>query len=61
MENLSGKKILVLAGQDVHRKLVETSKNMGIYTVVADYLSDSPCKEIADESTMLSILDTDGL
>ena len=61
MKSLSVKKILVLAGQDVHRKLVETSKNMGIYTIVADYFSDSPCKEIADESTMLSILDIDGL
>lgn len=61
MKEYEGKKILVLAGQDVHRKLVETAKNMGIYTIVADYLENSPCKKIADESSMISILDVDAI
>lgn len=61
MKKLVGKKLLVLAGQDVHRKLVETSMQMGVYTIVADYLENSSCKRIADESSMLSILDVDGI
>lgn len=61
MSDYSDKKLLVLAGQDVHRKLVETAMKMGIYTIVADYLENSPCKSIADESSMLSILDVDGI
>lgn len=61
MESLRGKKLLVLAGQDVHRKLVETAQRFGVYTIVADYLENSSCKKIADESSMLSILDVDGI
>ena len=38
MDNYKNKKILVLAGQDVHRKLVEVAMSMGVYTIVADYL-----------------------
>lgn len=61
MENLEGKKILVLAGQDVHCKVIETAKEMGVYTVVADYLEDSSAKKIADESSMISIVDVDAI
>ena len=61
MNHFEGKKLLVLAGQDVHRKLVETSMRMGVYTIVADYLENSSCKKIADESSMLSIMDVDGI
>lgn len=61
MDTIKGKKLLVLAGQDVHRKLVETAQRMGVYTIVADYLENSPCKRIADESSMLSIMDVDGI
>lgn len=61
MSDYKNKKLLVLAGQDVHRKLVEKAVEMGIYTVVADYLEDSPCKKIANESSMLSIMDVDGI
>mgnify|MGYP000978320630 CR=1 FL=1 len=61
MKEFEGKKVLVLAGQDVHRKLVETAQSMGIYTIVADYLENSPCKKIADESSMISILDVNAI
>lgn len=61
MNTFKGKKLLVLAGQDVHRKLVETAQQMGVHTIVADYLENSSCKKIADESSMLSILDVDGI
>lgn len=61
MNQFKGKKILVLAGQDVHCKVVETAKEMGVYTVVADYLEDSSAKKIADESSMISIIDVDAV
>ncbi|MBR2812920.1 MAG: hypothetical protein IKD69_16215, partial [Solobacterium sp.] len=55
------KKLLVLAGTEVNRKLVETARTMGIYTIVADNSPDSPCKKIADESHLISIMDVDGI
>ena len=61
MQNLKGKKLLLLAGAPVHCKVVEAAKEMGVYTVVTDYLTDSPAKRIADESWMLNITDVDGI
>lgn len=60
MEN-SQKKLLVLAGAGVHSKVVETARQMGIYTIVADFLPDSPAKSIADEALELNIFDIDRL
>lgn len=61
MNKLKGKKLLILAGADVHVKLVKAAKALGVYTIVTDYLdpSDSPAKQIADESWMLNIYDVD--
>ena len=61
--DLKGKKLLILAGQGVHCKVVRAAKEMGVYTVVADYLdvADSPAKQIADENVNISILDVDAL
>lgn len=53
------KKLLILGGAEVHCKVVNAAREMGIYTIVTDYLEDSPAKLIADESIMISILDTD--
>jgi carbamoylphosphate synthase large subunit len=63
-EDKSRKKLLVLAGAGPHAKVVESAKEMGLYTVVADYLPESvysPAKLIADESLMINIYDVDGL
>ena len=49
------KKLLILAGAGPHCKVVESAKKMGIYTIVADYLNNSPAKLIADESLMCNI------
>lgn len=59
----SGKKLLILAGASVHCKVVKAAKEMGIYTIVTDYLepSQSPAKLIADEYWMLDIMDIDGI
>lgn len=61
MESLKGKKLLILAGAGVHSKVVREAKKMGIYTIVTDYLEDSPAKLIADEAWMNSITDVDGI
>lgn len=63
MEELKGKKLLVLAGADVHVKIVNAAKEEGIYTIVTDYLDveDSPAKQIADEHWDISITDVDSI
>ena len=63
MEDLKGKKLLVLAGADVHVKVVKAAKELGVYTIVTDYLAfeDSPAKQIADEYWNLSITDVDAI
>lgn len=55
------KKILILGGANQHLKFVEAAKELGIYTIVTDYLVDSPCKRVCDESIMLNITDIDGI
>lgn len=62
--NYEGKKLLILAGAGPHSKVVESAKEMGIYTIVADYLPASkysPAKLIADESLTINIFDVKGL
>ncbi len=61
MVDLKGKKLLILAGAGVHSKVVRAAKEMGIYTIVTDYLEDSPAKLIADEAWMLSVTDVDAI
>lgn len=57
MQDLKGKKLLILAGAGVHNKVVRTAREMGIYTIVTDNISDSPAKKIADEAWMYSVTD----
>lgn len=61
MKDLAGKKLLILAGAGVHCKVVRAAKELGIYTIVADYLSDSPAKLIADEAWLYSITDVEAI
>ena len=60
---MNNKKLLILGGAFQHAKLVREAKKLGIYTIVTDNLSpvDSPAKQIADESWMLNIYDTDAI
>ena len=55
------KKLLILAGAGVHCKVVDAAHEMGIYTIVTDYLQDSPAKQISDESLMFDIFDVENL
>ena len=62
--NFAGKKLLILSGCGSQCKLVAAAKQMGVYTVVADYFPPSmasPAKLLADESWMESLLDIDAL
>lgn len=61
MISLKGKKVLILGGANQHLKFVEAAKDLGVYTIVTDYLVDSPCKRICDESLMLDIKDVDAI
>ena len=55
------KKILVLGGTAQQIKLVEAAKQMGVYTIVVDYLNDSPAKKVADEAYLYDVKDVDGI
>ena len=55
------KKILILGGANQHLKFVEAAKELGVYTIVTDYLKESPCKKICDEALMLNITDIEGI
>lgn len=55
------KKILILGGANLHCKLVKAAKEMGLYTIVTDYLENSPAKKMADESWMLNVMDVDAI
>lgn len=61
MDDLKGKKVLILAGASVHLKLVEAAKELGCHTIVTDYLKSSSAKEIADDRWMLNITDVEGI
>lgn len=57
-------KILILAGRPIGSiELVNKAKEMGLYTIVADYLpiSESPAKAIADEAWDISTAEIDEL
>lgn len=61
MQSLKGKKLLILAGASVHSKVVEAARAMGVYTIVTDYLENSPAKLLADESWLFNITDIDAI
>lgn len=58
---MTQKKILILGGANQHLKFVEAAKELGLYTIVTDYLNDSPCKKICDEALMYNITDIDNI
>nr|AHF24534.1 putative carbamoyl-phosphate-synthetase [uncultured bacterium Contig248] len=61
VEALRGKKLLVLSGNGLNSKIVLAAKELGVYTIVIDYLAPeaSPAKQIADEHWELSYADYD--
>ena len=59
--DLSGKKLLVLGGTRISCEIIEKAQELGVTVLVTDYNSvdDSPGKQIADESFMISTTDVD--
>ena len=55
--HLRGKKLLILGGVKMACDIVRQAQKMGIYTIVGDYLPDSPAKKIADKAVMLNAVD----
>lgn len=60
-ENLKGKRLLFLGAVRPLCEAVEIAKSMGIYTIVTDYLPDSPAKKHADKACMVSTTDVDAI
>ena len=50
MDNFKGKKLLILGGTNQQKKLVRAAQELGVYTIVTDYLTNSPAKSICDKS-----------
>ena len=62
-KKLKGKRLLILGGMRFSCEIVNKAREMGIYTLVADYnkIEDSPAKQIADEAVDLSVTDVNAV
>lgn len=60
-EELKGKRLLFLGAIRALCEAVKIAKDMGIYTIVIDYLPDSPAKKIADKAYLVSTTDVDAV
>lgn len=60
-EELNGKKLLLLGGHTLMIHVITKAREMGIYTIVTDYVKDAPAKKVADESYDISTLDVEAL
>lgn len=63
MQDLKGKKLLVLGGVYQHCKLVEAAHDLGVSVIVDDYLppEQAPAKQIAEKYYMHNITDYDDI
>lgn len=61
MEKLKGKRLLVLGGAVQCLKVVETAKDMGIYTIVTDISENGAAKQAADLQLPYSVTDSDSI
>ena len=59
--NLTGKKLLFIGAQEMMCSAVLKAKELGAYTIVADYNENFPAKRLADEKLLVSTADTDTL
>lgn len=61
MNDIRGKKLLILGGTTASLDLVKNAKKLGVYTIVTDNNETGVAKEIADETAKVSTIDMDGL
>lgn len=59
MNDLRGKKLLLLGGVQPMCEVVKEAKKLGVIVYVTDYLDNSPAKRIADKSFMVSTIDVE--
>lgn len=62
-QEVTGKRLLILGGTRISCEIVRLAKEMGCFVGVVDYnpISDSPAKQIADESYEISVTDIDAI
>lgn len=53
------KKILILGGIFLHKKLVVAAHELGYQTIVVDYIPNAPAKLISDQSFEINVSETD--
>lgn len=53
INEFKGKRLLILGGIKLECEIVKHAQAMGIYTIVADYQTDTPAKKISDQSVLL--------
>lgn len=63
MDNIKGKRLLVLGSNAISCDIVNAAKQLGIYTIVTDWnpIEKAPAKQIADEYWNDSLMDYDTL
>ena len=61
MDDIKGRKLLILGGNALISDIVIKARDLGVYTIVTDWNSveDSPAKKIADEHWEISLMDYD--
>lgn len=57
----TNKKLLILGGAYLHKKVVEAAREMGIYTIVTDNVPGAPAKAAADKYYDINVSDVDAL
>lgn len=61
MDDLQGKRLLILGATGLMCSVVETARRMGVYTIVTDYYPDAMAKKTADKRYDVSTTDIDAL
>lgn len=61
MNDLKGKRLLLLAGTNLTIEAIEMAQKMGIWVAVTDYNENTPAKRIADAAFNVSTTDLDAL
>ena len=59
MDNISGKRLLILGGAVQQLKVVKAAKAMGVHVIVADISRDTEAKRMADEALQISVTDSE--
>ena len=61
MDNLKGKRMLLLAGTNLTLEAISLAQKMGVWVAVTDYNENTPAKNISDAAFNVSTTDIDAL